>query len=86
MQSPPFTQALLQEMNLLLRFSDSSLDGLKIHHTAQSEIIEAARRLYEKGLTTRVDGGYLTELGREAHDVADLLTGLLTPADDQKQG
>lgn len=74
-----FEQAHLEEMNLLLMFPDSSLDGLKVHHTADPQMIEAASRLFDKGLATQVDGGYLTEIGREAAQTASLLLGLLSP-------
>ena len=74
-----FNDQLQQELNLLVKFPVSSLDGLKVHHTADAGIIEAARRLHEKGLITQADGGYLTELGREAYDAATLLNGLMTP-------
>lgn len=74
-----FDQALFQELNLLLKFPDTSMEGLKIHHTAEAEVIEAAGRLFDKGLTTQNDGGYLTDLGREAAQSGMQLIGLLTP-------
>jgi len=74
-----FNEQLQHELNLLVKFPDSSLDGLKIHHTANDEVIAAARRLHDKGLTTQADGGYLTDLGREAFDAAKLLYSLMTP-------
>ena len=76
-----FNDLLSQELNLLMRFPDSTLDGLKIHHTAESDVIEAAERLFNKGLTSQVDGGYLTELGHEALETAQLLISLVSPAD-----
>ncbi len=74
-----FDDALMQEINLLLKFPDTSLEGIKIHRDADVELIEAARRLFDKGLITRSDGGYLTDLGREAEETAKLLLGLLSP-------
>ena len=74
-----FDQALFQELNLLLKFPDTSMEGLKIHHTADAAVIEAAGRLFDKGLTTQKDGGYLTDLGREAAQSSMQLIGLLTP-------
>ena len=54
------------EMNLLLQFpTDSLLTGIKIHHDADPSLISASERLYEKGLVTAVDGGYLTDAGIE---------------------
>ncbi len=76
----PFDDSLAQELNLLLRFADSSLEGLKIHHTADEAVIAAAQRLFAKGLITQADGGYLTELGREAREAAESLLSLVTPA------
>ena len=74
-----FDDALMQEINLLLKFPDTTLEGIKIHHDANAELIDAARRLHDKGLITRPDGGYLTDLGREAEETAKLLRGLLSP-------
>jgi len=75
-----FDDALMQEINLLLKFPDTTLEGIKIHHDADPRLIAAARRLHDKGLTTLQDGGYLTDLGREAVETATLLRGLLTMA------
>ena len=74
-----FDDALMQEINLLLKFPDTALEGIKIHRDADPGLIEAARRLHDKGLITLPDGGYLTDLGREAEETAKLLRGLLTP-------
>lgn len=74
-----FNEALQNELNLLMKFPDTSLEGLKIHHSADPLMIAAAQRLFEKGLTTQSDGGYLTDLGREANETAHLLIGLLSP-------
>ncbi len=74
-----FDEDLRHELNLLVKFPETSLEGLKIHHTADPAIIESARRLYQKGLITQKDGGYLTDLGREATEAVKLAHGLLTP-------
>lgn len=67
----PFSQSLVDELNLLVKFDLSSTQaGLKVHSTANSEHIAAAARLYDKGLTTQSDGGYLTDLGRETAEFA----------------
>ncbi len=59
-----FSHDVIEELNLLLKFpADSLMQGLKIHHDATQSIVEAAARLYSKGLITQVDGGYLTDLG-----------------------
>jgi len=74
-----FNDALMQEVNLLMKFPDTSMEGLKIHHTAEQSMIDAANRLYDKGLTSQHDGGYLTDLGREAAESATLLISLISP-------
>ncbi|MGR8935457.1 MAG: TIGR02647 family protein [Gammaproteobacteria bacterium] len=75
-----YTPELAEELNVLLRFNlTTTQEGLKVHHTAAAEVIEAARRLHDKGLVTQVDGGYLTDLGREAAQHAQDLLSILTP-------
>jgi uncharacterized protein (TIGR02647 family) len=74
-----FNETLIQELNLLMKFPDSSLEGLKIHHSAEPALVDAAQRLFDKKLVTRHDGGYLTDLGHEAAEAARLLVGLMTP-------
>ncbi|UTA47053.1 TIGR02647 family protein [Simiduia sp. 21SJ11W-1] len=57
---------LQEEVNLLLQFDlSTTLAGLKVHSKADASAVEAAARLYRKGLVDHVDGGYLTALGRE---------------------
>jgi uncharacterized protein (TIGR02647 family) len=75
----PYTSDLLQELNTLIRFDlATSQQGIKIHTTAEAAVISATRRLYEKGLLTQVDGGYLTSLGREAAEHAQATLTILT--------
>lgn len=74
-----FNEEVMQELNLLMKFPDTSLEGLKVHHSADPAMISAAKRLFEKGVTTQDDGGYLTDLGHEAAETAALLIGLLSP-------
>jgi len=60
-------QHLIDEIEVLLQFPlDSTQAGIKIHHTAKDGLIHAAQNLFEKGLITQQDGGYLTDLGYEA--------------------
>jgi len=77
-----YSTDLTNELNLLLHFTaESSLEGIKVHHTAEQSVISATQRLHTKGLVTQVDGGYLTTLGREAVDHArSLLLLLETPS------
>ena len=53
-----FSPDMIDELNLLLKFpTDSLMQGLKIHHDANQSMIDAAERLYAKGVITQVDGG-----------------------------
>jgi uncharacterized protein (TIGR02647 family) len=66
------------ELNVLMLYkSPSSLEGVKIHKTANPDLIAAARRLFDFGFITRVDGGYLTPSGIEAAEHAHLLYDML---------
>jgi len=61
-----YSDTLFDEIKLLAKFPQQShLEGLKIHKTATDETIKAAKSLFDKGLITRDDGGYLTDLGIE---------------------
>lgn len=74
-----FTQALTAELNLLLKFPAQSLmQGLKIHHDAPSDVIDAAQRLFAKGVITQPDGGYLTDLGLDLAEHARMIESALT--------
>ncbi len=75
----PYTPELVHELNALIRFDlDTGQQGIKIHKDADPDIKAAVQRLHAKGLITRMDGGYLTSLGREAGEQAQLLLGILT--------
>jgi uncharacterized protein (TIGR02647 family) len=68
----PFTKELTEELNLILKFPHKSLrQGLKIHHDADPITVAAAQRLFDKGIVSQPDGGYLTNLG---HDLAEHAT------------
>jgi len=74
-----FTPDLVHELNTLIRFDlDTGQQGIKVHKTADAEVISAVQRLFAKGLVTQADGGYLTSLGREAAEHAQAMLGLLT--------
>ncbi len=76
-----FTQDNLEELNILVRYKlTTTLEGIKVHTTAAPTTIEATRRLFNKGLVTLEDGGYLTALGLEAAERAHVLLGLMNPA------
>ncbi len=75
----PYTDDLVQELNALIRFDlDTGQQGIKVHKTADAEVISAVQRLHAKGLITQADGGYLTSLGREAAEHAQTMLGFLT--------
>lgn len=60
---------LIEEMNVLLQFNlESTQAGIKVHHDAADDVINATSRLFDKGMVTQKDGGYLTSLG---HEVAE---------------
>lgn len=73
------TNERIEEVKLLTQFNlDSRANGIKVHvQEASPEVVEAATRLFNKGLTDHVDGGYLTELGMEAATHAQSLMKLL---------
>jgi len=72
----------MAELNILIQYSlDSSNQGIKVHSTASEEKIEAVERLFDKGLITQTDGGYLTDLGRKAAEHAQALILMLAPHD-----
>jgi len=75
-----YTEKQAAELNILMYYSlRTSNQGIKIHSTATPEKIAAVQRLYEKGLVTHKDGGYLTDLGREAAEHAQALILMLAP-------
>lgn len=70
---------LFEEIKLLTLFNlDTTQAGIKVHKEADIAAVAAAQRLFDKGLTTRVDGGYLTGLGLDAAQHADSLKTILT--------
>lgn len=76
-----YTQDIIEELNVLVRYNlTTTQEGIKVHKNADPHIIAATHRLFEKGLITREDGGYLTNLGREAAEQAQALLDLLKPS------
>jgi uncharacterized protein (TIGR02647 family) len=74
----PYTPDLVQELNTLIRFNlETSQQGIKVHKTADPDVIAATRRLHAKGLLTQSDGGYLTGLGRDAAEHAQATLTIL---------
>ena len=71
-------QDLLDELNVLFCFDLSSLQtGIKVHSDAEASKIAATKRLFEKGLISQQDGGYLTDRGCEAAEHLQHLSGLV---------
>ena len=74
-----FDQDMIAELNLIMMFPTKSLmQGLKIHHDADSTVQAAAERLHAKGIITQPDGGYLTDLGHDLAEHALTLQSALT--------
>ncbi|MGZ0713396.1 TIGR02647 family protein [Pseudomonas palleroniana] len=74
-----YTPELVAELEILVLFPlDSTKEGLKVHQTAAPTAIAAAKRLHAKGLIDQPDGGYLTSLGRDAAEHAQVLLTILS--------
>ncbi|CAM3604392.1 TIGR02647 family protein [Vibrio aquimaris] len=74
-----FTADKMAELNLLLQFDiRSSATGIKVHQDATDEIQAAVGRLFDKGLCTQPDGGYLTDEGIEVAEHADKVLRVLS--------
>ena len=75
----PISENVADELSVLIRYNlDTTHQGIKVHSSADSRVVEATRRLYQKGLITQEDGGYLTDLGIEAAKHADALLCILS--------
>jgi uncharacterized protein (TIGR02647 family) len=75
-----YTEEQMAEMDILIRYNlQSTQQGIKVHSRANKEQIAAVQRLFDKGLVTAVDGGYLTDLGRKAAEHAQALLLILAP-------
>ena len=62
-----YNPQITEELNILARYNlKTTQEGVKIHSSAEPEVVAAAQRLFDKGLVSQADGGYLTELGRKA--------------------
>ena len=77
------TQNLLEELEILNLFDlNSTQGGLKVHKDAEQNKIDAAQRLFDKGMTSQADGGYLTDRGVETAEHVQVLVKMLQ-ADQQ---
>ena len=70
---------LIDELNLLKRFSMGGPVAMNVHDNPDQAVIAAAARMFEKGLITAVDGGQLTANGRAAIEHMESLFNLLDP-------
>ncbi len=77
-----YTQDLMEELNILVRYNlETTLEGLKVHQSqASPTTVAATQRLFAKGLVSQEDGGYLTTMGREAAELAQTVLHLLNPS------
>ena len=74
-----YKKNIVDEINMLVLFDVSNnQEGLKVHSSANKDSVEATNRLHDKGLITKKDGGYLTDLGIEAAEHAQSLQRILT--------
>ena len=73
-----YTPDIVEEINILARYNlESTQQGLKIHSSAEPQVIEATQRLFDKGLISQPDGGFLTSLGITAAEHAQNLLQIL---------
>ncbi len=74
-----YTPDHIAELNLLLQFDlSSAATGIKVHQDASEDMQAAVKRLYDKGLCTLPDGGYLTDEGIEVAEHADKILRVLS--------
>jgi uncharacterized protein (TIGR02647 family) len=75
-----YTQEQMAEIDILIRYNlQTTQQGIKVHSSANLDQVDAVKRLFEKGLVTQIDGGYLTDLGRTAAEHAQALVLILAP-------
>ena len=75
-----YTKEHISEIEILIHYSlETTQQGIKVHSNADEDQVEAVERLYDKGLVTQIDGGYLTDIGRTAAEHAQALILILAP-------
>ena len=75
-----YTQEQMAEIDILIRYNlQTTQQGIKVHSNANTEAVDAVERLFDKGLVSQKDGGYLTDLGRTAAEHAQALVLILAP-------
>ncbi len=77
----PIDAKLIEELNFLIRYRMTSTPrgGIQISQAAETTEIAEARRLFNKGLIECIDGGVLTDDGRQAVDSLSRLLSQLSP-------
>ena len=70
---------LIDELNLLRRFSMGGPVAMDVHDNPDPAVIAAAERMFGKGLITAADGGELRASGHEAIEHMNRLFNLLDP-------
>lgn len=76
----PLTTELIDELKILTLYNETtSQEGIKVHASAEPSAISATKRLFEKGLISQDDGGYLTDSGIEASEHAHAVLTILNP-------
>lgn len=74
----PYTPPIIEELNILARYNlQTTQQGIKIHSSAEPQVIAAAQRLFDKSLISQADGGYLTPLGLTAAEHAQELLQII---------
>ncbi len=75
-----YTKEQMAEMEILIHYNlEKTQQGIKVHSNANEAQIDAVERLFDKGLVTQKDGGYLTDIGRQAAEHAQALLLILEP-------
>ena len=72
------TADLIEEIKILTHYNLASIrEGIKVHGSANPDAVMATKRLFDKGLISQDDGGYLTDLGIEAAEHAQSVLRIL---------
>ncbi|AWL13397.1 hypothetical protein HMF8227_02949 [Saliniradius amylolyticus] len=76
-----FNPSMIACIDLLMKFPTDTLhQGIKLHRDADPELIDAAKRLHQIGAIDQPDGGYLTDLGHDLAEHAQILITALKSA------
>ncbi len=76
-----WNEATIAELELLASLDlTTTMTGIKVHKDADPAMIAAVARLHHKQLLTHEDGGYLTDLGREAAEHVQAAMTILNTA------